>query len=89
MIALFRRMGKNEPALPAAPGKPSPRKSPLTAPASEVARALTAAWWAFRKAASDDTAGWEMARATAEVRPEEPLTWRPKTPVCETVPGEA
>jgi len=46
----------------------------MTASAPDVARALTAAWWAFRKAASDDTAGWDMTSAAAEIRPEEPLT---------------
>ena len=41
----------------------------LTVDAPDVARALTAAWSAFVKAASDDPAGWDMASATAEVRP--------------------
>ncbi len=41
----------------------------MTASAPDVARALTAARWAFRKAASNDTAGWDMTSATAEVRP--------------------
>ena len=49
----------------------------MTASAPDVARALTAAWWAFQKAASDDTAGWDMTSAAAEIRPEEPLTARP------------
>jgi hypothetical protein len=40
----------------------------VTAP--DVAQALTAALWAFRKAAGDDPAGWDMAGATAEVQPE-------------------
>jgi len=37
----------------------------MTASAPDVAQALTAAWWAFRKAASEDTAGWDMASAVA------------------------
>ena len=41
----------------------------LTVDAPDVARALTAAWRAFQRAASDDPAGWDMASATAEVRP--------------------
>jgi len=49
----------------------------MTASAPDVARALTAAWWALRKAASDDTAGGDMTSAAAEIRPEEPLTARP------------
>ena len=51
----------------------------MTASAPDVARALTAAWWAFRKAASDDTAGWDLTSAAAEIRPEEPLNSRPPT----------
>jgi hypothetical protein len=39
----------------------------MTASAPDVAQALTAAWWAFRKAASDDTAGWDLPGATADV----------------------
>jgi hypothetical protein len=42
----------------------------VTVSAPDVAQALAAAWWVFRKAASDDAAGWDMAGATAEVRPE-------------------
>jgi hypothetical protein len=38
--------------------------------APDVAHALATAWWVFRKAASDDAAGWDMAAATAEVQPE-------------------
>jgi hypothetical protein len=41
----------------------------VTVTAPDVAQALAAAWWVFRKAASHD-AGWDMAAATAEVRPE-------------------
>jgi hypothetical protein len=37
--------------------------------AADVADALDLAWQAFRNAAGDDAAGWEMASATAEVRP--------------------
>jgi hypothetical protein len=44
----------------------------ITVTAPDVAEALTAAWRAFREAAADDTAGWDMASATAEVRPGEP-----------------
>ena len=45
--------------------------------APDVAQALTAPWSVFRQAASDDTAGWDLSSATAEVRPEEPLTAKP------------
>jgi hypothetical protein len=38
--------------------------------AADVAQALTAAWDAFRLAAGDDAAGWDMAAASAEIRPE-------------------
>ena len=38
--------------------------------AADVAEALTAARDAFRQAAGEDTAGWDMAAASAEVRPE-------------------
>ena len=38
--------------------------------APDIAQALTAAWWVFRKAAGSDTAGWDLAGATAEVQPE-------------------
>ncbi len=37
--------------------------------AGDVAEALDAAWRAFRKAAGDDAAGWDMSAAMAEVRP--------------------
>jgi hypothetical protein len=57
----------------------------MTASAADVARALTAAWWAFRKAASDDTAGWDMTGAAAEIRPDEPLTWRARVNVVNRV----
>ena len=38
--------------------------------AADVAAALTAVWDAFRQAAGDDAAGWDMAAASAEIRPE-------------------
>ncbi len=38
--------------------------------AADVAEALTAVWDAFRQAAGDDAAGWDMAAASAEIRPE-------------------
>ena len=38
--------------------------------AADVAEALTAVWEAFRRAAGDDAAGWDMAGASAEIRPE-------------------
>jgi hypothetical protein len=41
--------------------------------AADVAEALTAAWETFRRAAGDDAAGWDMAAASAEVRPEAQL----------------
>jgi hypothetical protein len=41
----------------------------MTVIAPDVAQALTAAWWTFRKAVGNDTEGWDMAGATAEVRP--------------------
>jgi hypothetical protein len=37
--------------------------------AADVAAALTAVWDAFRQAAGDDAAGWDMAAASAEVQP--------------------
>jgi hypothetical protein len=40
----------------------------------DVAEALTLAWRVFREAAGDDADGWDMATATAEVRPEGRLT---------------
>ena len=41
-----------------------------TVDADDVAEALDLAWWAFRKAAGEDLAGWDLAAAEAEVRPE-------------------
>jgi hypothetical protein len=34
-----------------------------------VAEALDLAWWAFREAAGDDLAEWDMAAVSAEVQP--------------------
>ena len=42
------------------------------ADAPDAVRALTAAWDAFRQAAEDDDAGWDLAAASAEIRPETP-----------------
>jgi hypothetical protein len=42
----------------------------MTVLAPDIAQALTTAWWTFRKAVGNDTEGWDMASATAEVRPE-------------------
>jgi hypothetical protein len=42
----------------------------MTVTAPDVAQAMTAAWWTFRKAVGNDTEGWDMATATAEIRPE-------------------
>ena len=36
----------------------------------DAAEALDLTWWAFRKAAGEDLAGWDLADAEAEVRPE-------------------
>ena len=41
-----------------------------TVDAADVAGALDLAWWAVRKAAGEEFAGWDLARAAAEVRPE-------------------
>jgi hypothetical protein len=41
----------------------------LAVAASDVADALSIAWDAFREAAGDDLAGWEVTAAAAEVRP--------------------
>lgn len=40
-----------------------------TVEAADVAGALDLAWRVFRTAAGDDAEGWDMAGATAEVRP--------------------
>ena len=41
----------------------------VTVDAPDVAEALDAAWWSFRQAVADDTEGWDLAAAMAEVRP--------------------
>jgi hypothetical protein len=41
-----------------------------TVDAADVAEALDLAWWAFGKAAGEDLAGWALADAEAEIRPE-------------------
>jgi hypothetical protein len=46
----------------------------LTILATDVADALAIGWDAFRSAARDDLAGWEVTAAAAEVQPEPPLT---------------
>jgi hypothetical protein len=46
----------------------------MTIAAADVTRALDAAWRVFRWAAGDDAGGWEMAGASAKVRPEKPLS---------------
>jgi len=45
----------------------------MTVLAPDVAQALTAAWWTFRKAVGNDTEGWDLAGASAEVQHEEAL----------------
>jgi hypothetical protein len=40
-----------------------------TAEASDIDEVLSAAWWAFRKAAGGDLAGWDLTGAPAEVKP--------------------
>ena len=40
-----------------------------TVVADDVAEALDLAWRAFREAAGDDLAGWDLAAASAEVQP--------------------
>ncbi len=46
----------------------------LTVVTADVADALAIAWDAFRSAARDDPAGWEVAATAAQVQPEPPLT---------------
>jgi hypothetical protein len=41
----------------------------VTAAAADIACAVAVAWTAFRQAAGDDAAGWDLASATAEARP--------------------
>ena len=38
--------------------------------APDAVQALAAAWDAFRQAAEDEDAGWDLAAASAEIRPE-------------------
>lgn len=45
----------------------------MTVMAADAAEALSAAWWAFRKAAGGDAGGWDKASTTADVRPGEAL----------------
>lgn len=40
----------------------------ITLTADDPAQALEIAWWAFRLAAADPS-GWDLTRATAEIRP--------------------
>jgi hypothetical protein len=42
----------------------------MTVAAADVAEALGSAWRTFQQAARDDTHGWDMTSAAAEVRPE-------------------
>jgi hypothetical protein len=37
--------------------------------AEDVGQALATAWWAFMKAAAEDTASWDTGGVSAEVRP--------------------
>lgn len=48
----------------------------MTITAADMADAVTAAWQAFLRAASDDAGGWDTESATAEVRPGRPLAHR-------------
>ena len=41
----------------------------MTVAAGDVAEALDSAWRAFRNAAGEDLAGWDMAATLAEVKP--------------------
>jgi hypothetical protein len=41
-----------------------------TVDAADVAEALDLAWWTFQKTARNDLAGWALADAEADVRPE-------------------
>jgi hypothetical protein len=51
----------------------------LTVVTTDVAGALAIAWDAFRGAARDDLAGWQVTAAAAEVQPEPPLTPEPSS----------
>jgi hypothetical protein len=57
----------------------------LTVLSTDVADALTIAWDAFRSAARDDLAGWEVIAATAEVIP----TCWPRWPASSRAPARA
>jgi hypothetical protein len=60
----------------------------LTVLSADVAGALSIAWDAFRGAARDDLAGWEVAAAAAEVTPEPPLIRAScHTPRCSRLPS--
>jgi hypothetical protein len=52
----------------------------VTVEGADVAQAMAAAWWVFRKAAGDDIAGWDTAAAAAETRPAEP--WPGSATAC-------
>lgn len=41
----------------------------MTVEAADVAEAVTLAWRVFTEAAGDDIGGWDLAAATADVRP--------------------
>jgi len=43
----------------------------VTVDATDVGQAAVAAWEAFREAVSEHAAGWDMAVASAEIRPHE------------------
>ena len=43
----------------------------ITVTASDVGQAAVIAWDVFKVAAGEDAAAWDMARAFAEIRPEE------------------
>ncbi len=46
----------------------------VTVEADDLADALDLAWWAFRMAAGEDLAGWDLGHASADVRPGASLT---------------
>ena len=59
----------------------------MTVAAADVAEALAHAWQAFRLAAANDRRGWDMASASAEVRPHEDGRSRSLRPTAGTRPG--
>ena len=63
----------------------------FTVVTTDVADALAIAWGAFRGAARDDLAGWEVTAAAAEVQPVPPLTSArgPRSAVLEAGCGRA